>query len=342
MIMRIEFITEDNSTLYRAYKTKDDEFYTRYEDIEKELPYYKEYLKDKTIYCNCDNPFKSNFFFYFLDNFNEFGIKKLICSGLNSLEVEILRIEKGFSRKGILDLMRELKKKLTKDKISIIYSDKSINIKLSGKDKEGNYNYSSNKSLELLKECDVVITNPPFSKIRDYIELLFEFKKDFIIIASNLIPSLKNIFPRIKKGIIKLGVTGIKEFINPEGRIRRVQVYWYSTFSPSFKRPFIRFKKIYNKKDYPEYKNFKAINVNSVRDIPDNYFGVMGVPLNFFEKYNSRQFRIIGIATESLAPEKLKRKYIPKSKNIKTCNAIIEVNGEDKNTFTRVLIQRIR
>lgn len=341
MIMRIEFINEDNSILYRAFKVKNDEFYTKYEDIEREIPYYKEYLKDKAVYCNCDNPFKSNFFFYFLDNFNEFGLKKLICSGLNSLEVEILRIEKRFSGKDIIDLMRGLKKRLTRDKTSIIYSDKAITIKL-GKDKEGNYSYSSIKSLELLKECDIVITNPPFSKIRDYIELLFEFKKDFIIIGSNLIPSLKNIFPRIEKGIIKLGVTGIKEFINPEGKLKRVQTYWYSTFSPNFKRPFIKFRKIYNKKDYPEYKNFKAINVNSVRDIPDNYFGVMGVPLNFFEKYNSRQFRLKGIATESLAPEELKKKYIPKNKNIKTCNAIIEVNGKEKNTFTRVLIQRIR
>lgn len=344
MTMRIEIINEDNSILYRAFKNKNDEFYTRYEDIEKEIPYYKEKFKDKIVYCNCDNPCKSNFFFYFLDNFNELRLKKLICSGLNSLKVEVTRINRRFSKKEIVKLIKKLeqRRRLNRNKESIDYTDNSIELELSGKDKEGNWSYSSEKSLELLKECDIIVTNPPFSKIRDYIKLLFEFKKDFIIIASNLIPSWKNIFPKIKEGRIKVGITGVKKFVNPEGNIKRVQTYWYSTFSPNVQKPFIKFRKNYRKKDYQEFKNFKAINVNSVRDIPDDYFGIMGVPLNFLERFNSRQFRIIGIAAESMCPEELKKKYLSDNKDLNMSNAIIEENGRDKTVFARILIQRIR
>ena len=338
--MRIAVLLEglDNKNLHKAFKAKNDEFYTRYEDIEKEIKYYKEQFRNKVVFCNCDNPNWSNFFFYFLENFNELGLKKLISSGLNSEKIEITRIDR-ISRREVLKLMRSLKKDLTKDKKAIKFKNKSIELILS---KESNYSFSSQESISSLIESDIVVTNPPFSLFREFINLLFEFEKDFLIIGSNLASSLKDLFPKIKEGTVSIGMTSPDIFISPEGEEKRVRTYWYSTLKSSEEKPFLELTDTYNKRDYPEYRNFKAINVDSIRRIPKDYYGIQGVPINFLWKYNPRQFKLIGILAKSLVSEKLKKRYYTDNKKIKVSQGIIRVNGEDKNLFTRVLIKRRR
>ena len=222
----------DNKNLHKAFKAKNDEFYTRYEDIEEELKYYKKYFKNKTVYCNCDNPFWSNFFFYFLDNFNELGLKKLISSGLNSVKVEINRIN-NLSRKQVLKLMKEMKRQLKGESGTSKIKNKNIDILLSTEDNGNGWSFSSQESLISLIECDIVVTNPPFSLFRDFINLLFDFNKDFLIIGSNLASSLKDLFPKIKEGNVYVGMTSPGIFISPEGEEKKVRTYWYSTLKSS-------------------------------------------------------------------------------------------------------------
>lgn len=333
----------DNKNLLRAFKARNDEFYTRYEDIENEVIYYKRNFKNKIVYCNCDNPFKSNFFFYFLDNFNELGLKKLISSGLNSVKVEINRIDNNyFNKSKILKLLRELKKNLNKNNPEKRVSNKFINLTLSINDRGEKFSYSSEVSKESLRECDIVVTNPPFSLFRDFINLLFEFKKDFLIIGSNLASSLRNLFPKIREGKVKLGMTSPSIFINPEREEKRVRTYWYSTLDSSEEKPFINLEKKYSKKEYPEYKNFKAINVDSIKNIPKDYYGIQGVPINFIQKYNPKQFKLIGILAKNLVPDELKKNYSTDNKKLKISQGIISREGEDINLFTRILIKKRR
>ena len=333
----------DNKNLLKAFKAKNDEFYTRYEDIEEELKYYKSQFKNKIVYCNCDNPFWSNFFFYFVDNFNKLGLKKLISSGLNSVKVEINRIDDNyFNKSKIIKLMRKIKRDLNRNNPEKKVSNKSIDLSLSIDDRGEKFSYSSEISKESLKECDIVVTNPPFSLFRDFINLLFEFNKDFLIIGSNLACSLKNLFPKIKEGKVNIGMTSPAVFINPEGEKQRVRTYWYSTLKSSEEKEFIELKNKYSRIDYPEYKNFKAINVDSIRRIPKDYYGIQGVPINFLFKYNPNQFKLIGVLAKSLVPEKLKKDYTPSNKKLKTTQGIIKRDGEDINLFTRILIKKRR
>jgi hypothetical protein len=277
-----------NSNLSKAKKVKNDEFYTQISDIEKELKHYKEYFKGKTVFLNCDDPQKSHFWKYFELNFNFLGIKRLIsthykCGG-GSYCLEIIGDLNGDGKIDYKDIKRtELK---------------------------GNGDFRSDESIALLKQCDIVVTNPPFSLFREFISLLDEHKKQFLIIGNNNAITYKDCFNMIKEDKMWLGVNSNKtmEFelhsnyqtwnrVSLDGKKfgKVPSISWYTNLSHTKRNEDIILYKEYNKTDYPKYDNYDAINVDKVKDIPKDYFKVMGVPITFLTKYNPEQFEIVGI-----------------------------------------------
>lgn len=265
-----------NKNLHSAKKEKNDEFYTLYEDIEKEVEEYKDQLKDKIIFCNCDDPESSNFWKYLSNNFTYYGLKKLISSHYdpngNSYKLEISR---DINNDGNVD-------KLDTQKTTF----------------KGNGDFRSDECIEILKECDIVITNPPFSLFREYIAQLMEYDKKFLIIGNYNAITYKEVFRYIKDNKLWLGNSFVKNFIKPNGEIQKFgNICWFTNLDNKKRHiDLIRdvlYKK-YNEVDYPKYDNYDAININKVADIPVDYFGCMGVPITFLEKYNPNQFEIVG------------------------------------------------
>lgn len=268
-----------NSKLHKAKKEKNDEFYTQYVDIEKELQHYN--IEGKTIYCNCDNPHYSNFYKYFKDKFNIHKIKHLYCTGYN-------KDGNGYYAE---------------------YNGTEETIKTLN----GNGSFDSEECINILKIADVIITNPPFSLFRDYVKQLMDYNKKFLIIGNGNAVTYKEIFPYIKNNELWLGHKGFSggmDFIagnnydeskclhpkydNKGNIIIKVMMCGWFTNMPHIKqnKPLI-LTKTYNPIYYPKYDNYDAINVNKVKDIPIDYDGVMGVPITFLQYYNPKQFEII-------------------------------------------------
>ncbi len=308
-----------NKSLHKANKEKNDEFYTQLADIENELKHYKKHFKDKTILCNCDDPYESNFFKYFAMNFNTFGLKKLIAtcyaeSSLlsmfnmvegekqrNAYKIEITEIidENG---DGAIDLA---------DVESLIRNRKNTLTRL-----EGDGDFRSAECIELLKESDIVVTNPPFSLFREYVAQLMGYEKKFIIIGNQNAITYKETFNLIKDNKIWLGYySGDMAFTVPDYYEERETRFWidengqkwrsmgnicWFTNIETAKRDeeLILYKK-FSPEEYPKYDNSNIINVNKVSDIPFDYDGIMGVPITFMDKYNPKQFEILGIANSA-------------------------------------------
>ena len=267
-----------NTKLNNAKTGKNDEFYTLYEDVEKEVVYYTAELENKVVYCNCDNPQYSNFYKYFKDNFHNLKLKHLYSTGYN---------KEGNGYYGEYNGTREIIKPL-------------IN----------NGDFKSEECIEILKKSDVVITNPPFSLFREYIKQLIKYNKQFLIIGNNNAISYKEVFPYIKDNKLWLGVNNNKmlEFVLPEKNKYCTReeigggyygivgcISWFTNIPhKSINKPLI-LTKTYNPKEYPQYDNYCAIDVSKVANIPMDYKGIMGVPITFLNKYNPEQFEIIGI-----------------------------------------------
>lgn len=287
-----------NATLHRAKKAKSDEFYTQLEDIEKELRHYEEHFHEKTVYCNCDNPYESNFFKYFVMNFNKLGLKKLIstCYGKTPYKAIITEVkDQEFSIEQLL-----------KNKKNMIC------------ELEGDGDFRSQESIDLLKESDIVVTNPPFSLFREYVAQLIEYDKKFLIIGNITAIAYKGIFPLIKENKIWTGYyCGNMNFKIPEHYGSSIKGYWTDSTGELFcsmgkviwftnlhtekKYQNITLYKKYNPEEYPKYDNYDAINVSKVSDIPYGYEGAMGVPITFINKYNPEQFEILdGIGRYSI------------------------------------------
>lgn len=291
-----------NKNLHSAKKQKNDEFYTQYEDIEKEVEEYKNQLKDKIIFCNCDDPESSNFWKYLSNNFTYYGLKKLISSHYdsngNSYKLEISRDINGDDNIDKLDTQKTTFK--------------------------GNGDFRSDECIEILKECDIVITNPPFSLFREYIAQLMEYDKKFLIIGNLNAITYKEVFRYIKENKLWLGHSihsGDREFQVPDSYplnsagyridekgnkyIRVKGVRWFTNLDNKKRHiDLIRnvlYKK-YNEVDYPKYDNYDAINIDKVADIPVDYFGYMGVPITFVDKYNPEQFEIAGLIASAYDP----------------------------------------
>lgn len=295
-----------NNGLHLANREKKNEFYTMYEDIEKELENYWKYFSGKTILCNCDNPFKSNFFKYFILNFNRFHLKKLIATYKK--------------KKGEKESYKAIIKKVPKDiKEHVFCNINDNNILFSVKENElsvlhGDGDFRSDECLLLLNESDIVVTNPPFSLFREYIQILFENNKKFIIMGNINAVTYKEFFPLIKENKVWIGKSihsGDRAFYVPDDyplnaagcgvdkngkRFIRVKgVRWYTNLDIDNRHQILNLTKTYvgNEADFQKYDNYDAINVDKVKDIPLDYNGVMGVPITFLDKYNPSQFELI-------------------------------------------------
>ena len=314
-----------NNNLHAAKAAKNDEFYTQLEDIENELKYYKDYFKGKVVYCNCDgflNKEKSNFFMYFSLNYEFLGLKGLICTKYNP---------NGKGKK--YEYYGDLNGNNYPDEEEVFTSEL-----------EGDGDFRSEECIELLKKCDIVCTNPPFSLFRQYVAQLFEYNKDFLIIGNVNAISYKEVFPLIKENKMWLGVSitsGDRKFVVPDNYplnaagcgidengkkyIRVKGVRWFTNLDHKKRHEELLLYKKYNEEEYPKYDNYDAIEVGKTKDIPMDYNGIMGVPITFLDKYCPTQFEIVGqMMTTKVTEFNFGYPYI-----------------DGKKKFARVLIKRI-
>lgn len=282
----------DRSLLTKAKKNKNDEFYTQRVDIDRELQHYSHQFKDKTVYCNTDNPLLSNFFKYFYDNFESLGLKKLIATGY-ALEDETHGTFFSFTGK---------------DKERRAFEENRI------ERLEGDGDFRSSECINLLKEADIIVTNPPYSLLREFVSYMMSYEKNFLIIATVNAITYKDIFKHIQDGKIWLGVglgRAISGFIVPEHYdlygteaginengeriVATNNSLWLTNLDLKKRHEDIPLVKTYegNEVNYPTYDNLNGINVNKTKDIPSDYYGLMGVPITFLHKHNPEQFDII-------------------------------------------------
>jgi len=333
-----------NSNLSNAKKAKNDEFYTQYSDIQKEIEAYLEYNPDvfrsKAVYCNCDDPFESNFFRYFVINFNKLGLKQLITtsykpSPIANTELELFGDDKTLTKsKGRPKLTAN---KFIINKVHDIDGDGEFNLKDVAKQLkankqnewtplEGDGDFRSDECINLLKQSDIVVTNPPFSLYRKYVEQLAKYNKKFVIIGSKNTITYKEIFPLIKDNKMWVGTTSFNKdmlFIapsnadlskKPKTAIREVEgitylrspSVWFTNLDHGRRHQplplmtmrenlkYSKHKEIKGKRKYDKYDNYDAIEVPFTDAIPSDYDGVMGVPISFLDKYNPEQFEILG------------------------------------------------
>lgn len=287
-----------NKNLHSAKTGKKDEFYTQLADIEKEIRHYKEYFKDKIVFCNCDEPRVSNFFYYFSYNFENLGLKKLITTCYKNQDANLFSENK--SEQAIY--------------LEYIGDKKGDNVpnpeEIGIKHFKGDGDFRSPECVELLKEADIIVTNPPFSLFREYVAQLVAHDKKFIIVGHQNAITYKEIFKLIKDNKLWLGYGfsgGAAHFINTqyedyasagnhkEGMIRVSGVTWFTNLETQKRHEYLILYKTYNENEYPKYDNYDAINVDVTKDIPMDYAGFMGVPITFLNKHNPVQFEIIGL-----------------------------------------------
>ena len=306
-----------NTNLTLAKANKKDEFYTQLSDIERELKHYKKHFKDKVVLCNCDDPRVSNFFHFFSYNFEKLGLKKLIATCYKSQDGDL------FSQN---NSERAIYLEYTGDKNGNNVPDaEEIGIK----HLQGDGDFRSKECIELLKQADIVVTNPPFSLFREYVSQLVEYDKKFVIIGHQNAITYKEIFKLIKENKIWLGfgfTGGAGHFINTqyenyatatdkkEGMIRVSGVHWFTNLDINKRHEDLILYKNYTPEEYPKYENFDAINVNITKDIPVDYSGAMGVPITFLDKYNPEQFEIIGLGISNSGLEVGVQPYKPEHK----------------------------
>ena len=273
-----------NKNLHAAKRNKNDEFYTQITDIEKELRHYKKHFENKTVLCNCDDPCISNFISYFCYNFEHLGLKKLITACYKNQEIDLFSTH---YKEGAIYLEYEGDKNGSK-----IPNIEEIGVK----ELNGDGDFRSQECIELLKQSDIVVTNPPFSLFREYLAQLIEYEKKFLIIGSMNAVTYKEVFPLIQNNEIWLGNNSVKEFMTPDGRIKKFgNILWYTNLPHEKRNEKLIIFKTYegNEKVYHKYDNYDAIEVSKVVDIPKDYDGVMGVPITFLDKYNPEQFEIV-------------------------------------------------
>ena len=325
-----------NTNLTQAKKAKKDEFYTQLSDIERELSHYKEHFKGKTVLCNCDDPRISNFFHYFAYNFEHLGLKRLITTCYKNKNTELFSTNDSEQA-----IWTEYFGDKNGDKIP---NADEINVHLF----KGDGDFRSAECIELLKQADIVVTNPPFSLFREYVAQLVEYDKKFVIIGHQNAITYKEIFPLIKENKIWLGY-GFKgsagHFISSyedtatagdhrEGMIRVSGVVWFTNLDIDKRHEDLILYKQYNPEEYPKYDNYDAIEVNKTSDIPFDYNGVMGVPITFLYKYNPAQFEIVW-TTDRGGDGMIEHLKLP---HIRFDAPV--VNG--KGVYKRILIRKIK
>ena len=370
-----------NSNLHKAKQEKNDEFYTILSDIENELQHYNTQLfKDKVILCNCDDPFESNFFKYFFMKFEKLQLKKLICtcykgSAVAGSEVKIGglfdEIEKQ-TRPHKIEISREDYEQIKKDlhiEFSPIADDIKELLEKEAKKRyiehlEGDGDFQSDECIKLLKQADIVITNPPFSLFRKFIDLLYEYNKKFIVIGNKNAITYKEVFKHIKDNEMWLGVSTADNFIVVDKTGNKTiskQVNgltrWFTNLPHNKRYEKFIFTKTYkgHESEYPKYDNYDAIEVNKTKDIPSDYDGVMGVPITFLDKFNPEQFEIVAFRKGSdgkdlVFTNEREREYIHTSGcsnaefneryPLSTKNLVPSMEIKGKNTYRRLLVKR--
>ena len=320
-------------------RNQKDEFYTQLVDIENELKHYREHFRGKTVLCNCDDPRVSNFFHYFSYNFEQLGLKKLITTCYKNQERDL------FSQH---DSERAIWLEYTGDHNGNRIPDpEEIGINYL----QGDGDFRSQECIELLKQSDIVVTNPPFSLFREYVAQLIEYNKKFIIIGNQNAITNKDFFPLIRDNKVWLGYGfkgGAGHFFSNykdvatagdhrEGMIRVSGVNWFTNLEiPKRNEELILYKQ-YTAEEYPKYDNYDAINVDKTADIPTDYYGAMGVPITFMDKYNPDQFEIVGICAGNSRLNKFYGDitYSPHPEDRGGCAVL---NG--KRVYSRILIRR--
>ena len=314
-----------NKNLNAAKVAKKDEFYTQLSDIERELQHYWQHFRGKVVLCNCDDPYESNFFKYFALRFNQLGLKKLICPCYNGSPVtgnELMLHFEGFGDEEPKKIAYKVEITEVKDENGdgavdlsdvryLLENDKNVMSILQTGD------FRSNECIELLKEADIVVTNPPFSLFREYIGQLMEYDKKFLIIGNINSVSYKEVFPYIMNNKMWIGLSissGDRKFFVPDDyplnasgcgvdsdgkRYIRVKgVRWFTNLDISKRNEEMDLVCRYSPEEYPSYVNYQAIDVSKTADIPFDYTGLMGVPITFLDKYCPNQFEIIGHSLE--------------------------------------------
>ncbi len=320
-------------------------------DITKELKFYKPYFKDKVVLCNCDDPFESNFFQFFALNFNSFGLKKLVATCYNGSPIagnQLPLFEDGPKKIAHKVVINEVKDYNGDGAVNLadvrylLQNDKNTLQKL-----EGNGSFDSPECIELLKEADIVVTNPPFSLFREYIALLDKYCKQFLIIGNTNALKYKLTFKMFQDDRIRTGYTNFNvgmffqvpddwekyHHIDEKGKkIARVSTScWFTNLPVSRHNEDLILYKNYTPEEYPEYDNYSAINVNTYSEIPCDYDGVMGVPVTFLDKYNPDQFEIIW--TTDRGGDGFLEKYK------KPCDRYDAPVLNGKGIYTRILIR---
>lgn len=320
----------DGKNLHKAKEAKQDEFYTQLEDIENELRHYKAHFKGRTVLCNCDDPYESNFFKYFAMNFNHLGLKKLITTCYVTSPIMYTQLSLFDDMEFSVEAPRNPNKKPYKVEITEVTDENSDgafdlnDIKQLLKSKKnvctvlkGDGDFRSEECIELLKEADIVVTNPPFSLFRDFVGLLFEHQKNFVILGNKNAVKYKEVFPFIKENMMWIGSTPMSsemyfdvpkeyaDYLISQKRDRSIVLHngrmmaragavWYTNLDIDKRHEDLILYKTYTPNNYPRYDNYDAIEVNKTNDIPCDYYGIMGVPITYLDKYNPAQFEIVG------------------------------------------------
>ena len=362
-----------NRKLQKAYETKDDEFYTQLTDIEEELMHYRNHFRGATIFCNCDDPYESNFFKFFALNFNYFGLKKLITTcyagspvvgkelpllSIAGLETppadgeELLRpADQRLPHKIEITEVLDHNQDGATDLADVEYLLRNEKNTLSLL--EGNGDFRSEECIELLKEADIVVTNPPFSLFREYVAQLMEYDKKFLIIGNKNAITYVEIFSWITSNAMWTGMrnfSGGMWFEVPEDndnfdkikngvKLKNVPSIWFTNLDHSKRHEVFIFGQEYSPERYPKYVNYDAIDVKNVPDIPDNYYEDMGVPISFLDKHNPDQFEIIGSSRELGRPM---RDIAPKGSYVQGGMRFYLDNGDGtyKRQYERIVIRR--
>lgn len=361
-------MAKKNTNLHSAKREKNDEFYTQLADIEKEMKHYKEFFNGKVVFCNCDDPLESNFTKYFILNFHHLGLKKLICTfydinGKTAFAFEYDGTDlnnDGIVNEKDIEIIRQsgAYRTILVDDEGFDFAEKE---KCWLKGVYGSGDFRSKNVIDYLKESDVVVTNPPFSLFREYVAQLMEYGKKFLIIGPQNAVTYKDIFPHIKNNKLWLGTSLVKEFIQPNGEIKKFgNIRWYTNITHQKRNTPIDLYKEYKEDKYPKYENYNAIEIGYCKDngdwqadikyIPKDYNGVMGVPITFLDKYSPTQFEIIGLGIANLGldcgVQPYKAEHREYRKNIQKRGVVdgdlyMVVNGEVKVPYARILIKKI-
>lgn len=351
--------------LLKAKEDKNDEFYTQLSDIEKELRHYKDQFKNKVVYCNADDPFESNFFKYFASNFNLLQLKKLIATSYAGSPIVGKQLS-FFDIEGVKNENKKEPMKIEINEVKDFNNDGAINIldveyllkhdKNTATALKGSGDFRSKECLDILKEADIVVTNPPFSLFREFVAQLIEYDKKFLIIGNTNAITYKILFELIKEDKLRTGYTNFNvgmlfvvpdhwkkyHHIDDEGKkIARVSTScWFTNLDVDKHKEDIILYKTYigNEDEYPNYVNFDGIEVSKVANIPIDFKGYMGVPITFVDKFNPEQFEIIGSNLTHGFPMSdyaKKGSYAQGGPSFYTDNG----DGTFKRIYTRILIK---